>query len=161
PEPACASVSRRSSALTSALRAPCPWVFGATCSVSTVSFRAEPSGVLPQAMLRWGTPNTFIRLRKKMPVLAGAWPRVDPLDPAFADWTLKEVLPRIACPVLAIHGEKDEFGSTLHADLIAERAGKGPASIEVMPGCGHVPHREDPEWVSALISAFLAGALPR
>ena len=81
------------------------------------------------------------------------------LDPGFAGWTLKEVLPRVTCPVLAIHGENDEFGSTLHADLIGELAGRGPASIEVLPSCGHVPHREDPERVSALISAFLAGTL--
>lgn len=82
------------------------------------------------------------------------------LDPGFADWTLKEVLPRVTCPVLAIHGANDEFGSTVHAQLIGELVGRGPAATEVLPRCGHVPHREDPERVSALISAFLAPALP-
>ena len=33
----------------------------------------------------------------------GSW-----LHPGFASWTLAEVLPRVACPVLALHGALDE-----------------------------------------------------
>jgi fermentation-respiration switch protein FrsA (DUF1100 family) len=33
----------------------------------------------------------------------GSW-----LHPGFASWTLAEVLRRVACPVLALHGALDE-----------------------------------------------------
>lgn len=77
------------------------------------------------------------------------------LDPGFAPWTLTGVLPRVACPVLAVHGELDEYGSQRHPQLIGELA-QGPARVEVLPGMAHVPHREQPERVTALIAGFLA-----
>jgi pimeloyl-ACP methyl ester carboxylesterase len=78
------------------------------------------------------------------------------LSPGFASWTLAEVLPRVTCPVLAIHGVNDEYGSVRHAELIGERSG-GPARIEILEGIGHVPHREQPERVLGLVSGFLGG----
>ena len=33
------------------------------------------------------------------------------LAPEFRDWNIEEYLPRIACPVLAIQGEDDEYGT--------------------------------------------------
>jgi pimeloyl-ACP methyl ester carboxylesterase len=80
----------------------------------------------------------------------GTW-----LDPAYAGWTLAEVLPRVQCPVLAIHGAQDEYGSPAHPRLIGERAG-GPAQVEILEGVGHLPHREQPELVVRLIADFLA-----
>lgn len=80
----------------------------------------------------------------------GTW-----LDPDYADWTLADVLPRVACPVLAIHGAQDEYGSPAHPTLIGERAG-GAATVEILEGVGHLPHRERPELVVRLIADFLA-----
>jgi pimeloyl-ACP methyl ester carboxylesterase len=34
------------------------------------------------------------------------------LHPGFAAWSLKSVLPQVRCPVLAIHGVHDEYGTT-------------------------------------------------
>ena len=82
----------------------------------------------------------------------GCW-----LDPAFAGWSLAEVLPRVRCPVLAIHGDLDEFGSPRHPRMICERVA-GPSQLAVLPDIHHVPHREDPAQVLALVSAFLAAA---
>ena len=79
----------------------------------------------------------------------GTW-----LDPAFRDWSLDAALPRVACPVLAIHGEQDEYGSPAHPARIAEGVA-GPARAVVLPGVGHVPHREQPAQVIRLISDFL------
>jgi pimeloyl-ACP methyl ester carboxylesterase len=79
----------------------------------------------------------------------GTW-----LDPAFASWTLAEALPRVACPVLAIHGETDEYGSTGHAQAIGRLSG-GPATVAVLRGVGHVPQREQPARVLALVSECL------
>lgn len=76
------------------------------------------------------------------------------LDPAFASWSLAEVLPRVTCPVLAIHGEFDEYGSTRHPQLIGQLSG-GPSRVEIMKDTYHVPHRERPEDTIHLISDFL------
>ena len=79
------------------------------------------------------------------------------LDPAFATWTLDDALPRVTCPVLAIHGERDEYGSAAHPRRIADGVA-GPARVEMLAGVGHVPYREQPELVVRLISEFLAAA---
>lgn len=76
------------------------------------------------------------------------------LDPAFASWSLRAVLPDVTCPVLAIHGADDEFGTPLHPRLIGELAG-GPARVEVMPATRHVPHREKEAEVAQMVADFL------
>jgi pimeloyl-ACP methyl ester carboxylesterase len=78
----------------------------------------------------------------------GTW-----LDPAFADWSLLDVLPAVRCPVLAIHGALDEYGSPRHPETIAEHAG-GPAQVRILPGTYHVPHREQPDQIAGLVAAF-------
>jgi len=60
--------------------------------------------------------------RKTFHLWADAW-----LDPAFRKWNIEEYLPRIHCPVLAIQGEADEYGTMAQLDAIARLAG-GPAS---------------------------------
>lgn len=77
------------------------------------------------------------------------------LAPDFADWTLDAALAALRCPVLAVHGADDEYGSVAHPERIAARAG-GPATTLVLPACGHMPHREKPEEVLAAIAAFSA-----
>jgi pimeloyl-ACP methyl ester carboxylesterase len=76
------------------------------------------------------------------------------LSPAFADWSLDAVLPQLACPVLAIHGADDEYGSVRHPERIGHLAG-GPARIEVLADTRHVPHREREPAVLDLAAAFL------
>lgn len=75
------------------------------------------------------------------------------LSPDFADWTLDAALAAIRCPVLAIHGDRDEYGSVEHPRRIAD--GRGTARI--LPDTGHVPHREDEAGVADMIHRFLAG----
>lgn len=76
------------------------------------------------------------------------------LAPAFRDWSLADVLPDVRCPTLAIHGEQDEYGSVRHPDRIATLSG-GPSAVEILKGCGHVPHREQPRAVLDAVAAFL------
>jgi pimeloyl-ACP methyl ester carboxylesterase len=76
----------------------------------------------------------------------GTW-----LRPEFARWSLDSALAAVRCPILAIHGERDEYGSPAQPRRIAGRKG-----IEkVLPGIGHVPHREDEALVVDLIRRFL------
>lgn len=78
------------------------------------------------------------------------------LHPEFASWSLAAVLPRVSCPVLAIHGSDDEYGSRCHPEMIG-RLCAGPARVEVVADTGHVPHRERPELILDLVSGFMAG----
>ena len=77
------------------------------------------------------------------------------LHPEFASWSLASVLPRVTCPVLAIHGIHDEYGSAVHPEMIG-RLCHGPTRVEILPDTYHVPHRERPELVVGLVSQFLA-----
>ena len=79
------------------------------------------------------------------------------LDPGFARWSLLDVLPGVKCPVLAIHGEDDEYGSIRHPFLIAEKVA-GESRMAILPATGHVPHRENKERVVHIAGEFLAAA---
>ena len=76
------------------------------------------------------------------------------LDPAFAGWSLRDVLPQLRCPLLAIHGELDEYGSTRHPQMLARHTG-GPSTVAILPQTAHVPHRERPDAVLQQVTAFL------
>lgn len=78
------------------------------------------------------------------------------LSPEFADWSLREVLPLVRCPVLVLHGELDEYGSAAHPELIAELI-NAPTELEIMAGVKHVPHREQEQWVVERVSRFFGG----
>ncbi|NEX94247.1 alpha/beta hydrolase [Caulobacter sp. 17J65-9] len=78
------------------------------------------------------------------------------LDEGRADWSLDEDLKGVRCPVLALHGDLDEFGSPAHPQRIGTLP-SGPTKVVLMEDTGHVPHRERPEAVLAEVGAFLAG----
>jgi pimeloyl-ACP methyl ester carboxylesterase len=77
------------------------------------------------------------------------------LAPGFATWTLDTDLARVRCPLLALHGDRDEYGSRCHPERIGARAA-GPSEVVILEGCGHVPHREQPETVLRAVAGFLA-----
>ena len=80
------------------------------------------------------------------------------LSPEFSDWSLAEVLPRVRSPLLAIHGDQDEYGSVRNPEFICQYAG-GKSTLKVLPGFKHVPHREDEHQVVDLIVQFLDAEL--
>ena len=77
------------------------------------------------------------------------------LAPGFADWNLDAELRRVDCPVLALHGDQDEYGSTAHAERIAKFTRERAV---ILADCGHVPQREKPQQVLTLISDWLKNA---
>ncbi len=104
-------------------------------------------------------PAQFSRLEKwhgdKADWVLAAWTEVW-LSSAFRDWSLDPYLSRVHCPVLAIHGDADEYGSEAFPRRITQGV-SGPASMELLKGCGHVPHREREREVLALVQGFLEG----
>jgi pimeloyl-ACP methyl ester carboxylesterase len=85
-----------------------------------------------------------------------AWIKVW-LAPEFANWNLDAHFARVACPVLAIHGDRDEYGSEEFPRRIAGRV-SGPSRMILLEDCGHVPHRERRDEVLGLIASFLIEA---
>ncbi|MDV7341827.1 alpha/beta hydrolase [Terasakiella sp. A23] len=82
-----------------------------------------------------------------------AWIRTWQAD-EFKDWNLDAYLPKITCPSLIIHGEKDEYGSSAHPNRYANLT-SGECHLRLLPGCGHVPHKEQCDLVLDEIRQFL------
>jgi pimeloyl-ACP methyl ester carboxylesterase len=78
------------------------------------------------------------------------------LDPAFRGWNIEGYLAAITCPVLVLQGEDDEYGTRAQVDAIAAQV-KGPVQAELLPRCGHSPHRDQRERVLERIAAFVEG----
>ncbi len=83
-----------------------------------------------------------------------AWIKVW-LSPEFSDWSLVPHLSRVRCPVLAIHGDRDEYGSAEFPRRIASGV-SGSSQMILLEDCGHVPHRERPQEILELTASFLA-----
>ncbi|RIH89180.1 2-succinyl-6-hydroxy-2,4-cyclohexadiene-1-carboxylate synthase [Meiothermus luteus] len=102
-------------------------------------------------------PTQFARLERwhgeKARWVLEAWTGVW-LAPGFRGWTLEPCLKGVRCPVLALHGDRDEYGSLAFPKRIVEGV-QGPARMELLPDCGHVPHREKEALVLGLVEDFL------
>lgn len=80
-------------------------------------------------------------------------------DPQFEGWDIRaDYLPGIRCPVLAIQGTGDEYGTMEQLEEIARRV-KGPCELLKLPGCGHAPFRDQPEAVLKAIIRFVTGRI--
>lgn len=113
------------------------------------------------AKINFQNPALFKRLEKfhgaKAQWVLSSW--VDTwLSDDFADWNLCQALVNVTCPLLVIHGDRDEYGSLQFPDMICALS-TGPATRLVLHDCGHIPHKEKKQDVLAAIAAFLS-ALP-
>jgi pimeloyl-ACP methyl ester carboxylesterase len=79
------------------------------------------------------------------------------LDPAFRSWNIESLLPSIRCPVLAIQGEEDEYGTMEQIASIVRTA--PDARLLALEACRHSPHRDQPQAVLAAAREFVARAL--
>jgi pimeloyl-ACP methyl ester carboxylesterase len=100
---------------------------------------------LPQRFAKYHTDA-----RKTFYLWNDAW-----LDPAFAKWNIEEYLPGIRCPLLAIQGEDDEYGTMAQLDAI-KRQVSGPCELLKLPKCGHSPHRDRPEETLKAVVDFVS-----
>jgi pimeloyl-ACP methyl ester carboxylesterase len=78
------------------------------------------------------------------------------LRPDFRDWNLRADLAGIRAPILAILGEKDEYATPSQVEAIRTRA-RAAAGFEFLhlAGCGHAPHRDQPDTVVAAVVRLL------
>src|SRR5262249_33565983 len=75
------------------------------------------------------------------------------LAPEFRSWSIEEYLPRIRCPVLAIQGEDDEYGTIEQMQRIGAQVTDG--EFVMLPDCGHSAHKEQPDAVIDAIGRFV------
>jgi len=75
------------------------------------------------------------------------------LHPDFRAWNIEECLPRIACPVLAIQGEDDEYGTVEQM----KRIGAQVPDVELLElgDCRHSPHKDRLEAVLEAVTRFV------
>lgn len=77
------------------------------------------------------------------------------LDANFTHWDIREdYLPKVRCPVLAIQGFDDIYGTMAQLDEI-ERRVKGPCELLKLKDCGHAPFREQPERTLEAVVRFV------
>ena len=109
------------------------------------------------AKQKFKNPEAVEKLKKlhgeKAQWVLNAWIDVW-LSPEFSSWSLKDTLPKLKCPLLAIHGDKDDYGSKKFPEMISGLAG-GKSQMQLIADCGHVPHREKKEQVLHLVNSFL------
>lgn len=74
------------------------------------------------------------------------------LDARFRGWNIGPEIGTIACPLLAVQGLDDEYGTLAQIRGIRERVPQ--TQLLELPACGHSPHRDQPERLIAEVGAF-------
>ncbi|AGH95935.1 alpha/beta fold hydrolase [Pseudobdellovibrio exovorus] len=109
------------------------------------------------AKTSFSNPSELSRLQKyhgsKTERVLRAWTDIW-LSAEFSTWNLKEVLSQVNCPLLAIHGDRDEYGSLQFPEMITQWSG-GSSKKLIINDCGHVPHREKTDEILSAVEEFL------
>lgn len=78
------------------------------------------------------------------------------LDPAFRAWRIDAGLDAIRCPLLAVQGVDDEYGTLEQIRAIARQVPR--CELLELADCGHSPHRDQAAQLTAAITRFVANA---
>ena len=81
------------------------------------------------------------------------------LNPAFRTWNIEALLPHITCPLLAIQGVDDEYGTMAQIDGIAHAVPH--AKLAKLERCGHSPHRDQANAVMVAVAHFIRAKRPK
>jgi pimeloyl-ACP methyl ester carboxylesterase len=81
---------------------------------------------------------------------AGTW-----LSPSFDSWNISDQMRKVRCPVLAIQGLQDEYGTLAQIEAIQANC-DGEVETCLIPNCAHEPHVQASEAAIAAIRVALA-----
>lgn len=74
------------------------------------------------------------------------------------NWNIESFLPLITCPVLAIQGRDDAYGS--EKQLVSKKKHiRGPVEIMYIDNCGHIPHFEATNDVKTKMVTFITNCI--
>jgi pimeloyl-ACP methyl ester carboxylesterase len=76
------------------------------------------------------------------------------LDPSFRNFNIEAELAAIDCPLLALQGEDDQYGTLEQVRGIARQV--AGARVVVLARCGHSPHRDQPAALCREAGQFIA-----
>jgi pimeloyl-ACP methyl ester carboxylesterase len=76
------------------------------------------------------------------------------LHEPFTRWNIEGEIGTLACPLLALQGIDDEYGTLDQIHAIARKLPH--AQLVEIARCGHSPHRDQPERVIAEVTRFIA-----
>ena len=75
------------------------------------------------------------------------------LHPPFSAWSIESEIEAIRCPLLAVQGRDDEYGTLEQIRGIARRVPQ--AQLLELSDCGHSPHRDQADRLIASTCAFI------
>ncbi len=76
------------------------------------------------------------------------------LHPPFKQWSIADEIASIRCPLLAVQGLDDEYGTLEQIRGIARRLPH--TELLELPACGHSPHRDQPRILIEAAARFFA-----
>jgi len=79
------------------------------------------------------------------------------LKPAFKDWSIENELAGIRCPLLAVQGLEDEYGTLEQIHGIARRVAR--TKIVELADCGHSPQRDQANKLIEITCRFMQDAV--
>ncbi len=123
-----------------------PHLFVEDLSIASITATCESyaGSDLPQRLARhhadtdsafWGWGNAWLR-------------------PTFRAWNIETEVAHIQCPVLAVQGVDDEYGTLAQIDRIAQLLPK--TTLVKLPDCGHSPHRDQPALLTQQLAQWLS-----
>ncbi|MCD0422525.1 alpha/beta hydrolase [Rubrivivax sp. JA1024] len=123
--------------------APHLWVEDLTLAGLRAARRAYVEGDLRTRLARWhDDPDSAFWGWN------GVW-----LDERFHGWSIVDEVAAIRCPLLAVQGERDDYGTLEQIRSVARQV-PGTVLLE-LEDCGHVPHRERPRELIAAVARFV------
>lgn len=123
-----------------------PHIFVEDISVSSIRAARE-------AYLQSGLRDKLARYHNEVDSAFFGWNDIW-LSPRFRSWNIESDLETITCPLLAIQGEDDEYGSSSQLHGIQARVSH--AEILELAACGHSPQRDQPELLNQAVARFIA-----
>ncbi|CAM5206007.1 Pimeloyl-ACP methyl ester carboxylesterase OS=Castellaniella defragrans OX=75697 GN=HNR28_001292 PE=4 SV=1 [Castellaniella defragrans] len=75
------------------------------------------------------------------------------LNPAFRAWNIESFLPAIRCPILAIQGEDDQYGTLKQVETIQHLAPQ--TRLCVLKQCRHSPQVDQPQATIEAVAGFI------
>ena len=122
-----------------------PHIFVEDISVASIRVARE-------AYLHQGLRDKLARYHEDVDSAFFGWNDIW-LSPSFRSWDITQELAAIRCPVLAIQGKQDEYGTMLQVHGIRNQCPQ--TQVLELDDCGHSPHRDQPTQLVSSVNDFV------